>query len=576
MEEEYEEKRKHPRATIDLGYRFLQPSVDPLWNRLSISKSGMFLQTDAPCDIGDEIPIELRLPGVDEVLILTGRVVRVVKPGEGDPCGMGVEFVNLSSRARSLLDKCLEGFVREYMTILLVTEDLHLGKMAQLLLQEQGHRVMWIKGWREIPGIIKKEKVDLVACDIGTTELDPGILKTSSAGLPLVIMCDEISPKVQQKAVELGIYEVLTKPLEPEEFENAVENAYERAKAVGGTQAQAANLVFEDIPLIVRSPCMRELSILILKHAKTLLPLLVTGETGVGKGMIVSLLHSLSPRANRPLVVVDCTQFSAWNKDRMISELFGHEAGAFTGAKRKHIGLVEKADGGTLFLDEIGDLPTDCQRQLYRVVDEGKYRRLGGNKDLKCDVRIVAASSSDLREMAIKGEFEKPLYYRLRFHRIEVPPLRERKEDIEPLVLKYMERKRKKGETSVKYLGQKARKQLMEHSWDGNVRDLWSVVENSLAEVEAEGDTLPFVKIEPAILADTKPKSRDPDFDLPWSTCRKKKVNEVERDYILDCLSRANGEVAQAAELAGISIQKFYEKMKRHGIQRSDVKKKKV
>jgi len=581
MEQSFTEKRQYKRIEVTAGLRFLHPDEAPVWHTFDISKSGMFLPSEKPCSVGDEIPIDLSLPGVDELLVVEGRVVRVVIPEGSGQRGMGVEFIHMSSRVKAIIDKFVDGLLQEYKAIVLVTEDEHLRKMAWRFLEDQGHRVMWIRDWREIPSIVKRGKVDLVACDIGEEELDPKILKTTASGLPLVIMGDSVSPKVRQRAVELGIYEILDKPLDPDRFLSSVLTAIERRKSESDAGEGVPPLSYDGIPLVVSSPLMHTVSEKISIQANKSLPCLVTGESGTGKGMVVQLIHGLGPRAKKGLTVVDCTQYGSLDKKMLISELFGHEKEAFTGATKMHKGLVEKADGGTLFLDEIGELPVECQRQLYRVVDEGKFRRLGGNKDLKCNVRIIAASSRDLRERVQTGEFEKPLYYRLRYHHIHVPALRERMEDIETLALKYIEKKRREHETEIKYLGPEARKQLMEHSWPGNVRDLWGAIEESLANVEPEGDTLPRLIIEQETFR--KPESgkhgdHDPDLDLQWKDFKRKKkgqLEEEERRFLTYKLQLTNGVVTEAAELAVMTHQNLSKKLKKLGINPNDLKQEK-
>lgn len=287
--------------------------------------------------------------------------------------------------------------------------------------------------------------------------------------------------------------------------------------------------------------------------APTHTSVLVVGESGTGKEKVAHSVHELSERKDQPIVVVNC---AALPHSLIESELFGHEKGSFTGANALRIGKFEQADGGTIFLDEIGELPLDSQVKLLRVLQEKEIERLGGNKTIKVNVRIVAATNRSLEKEVAEGRFRLDLYYRLNVFPIELPPLRERKEDVELLAHFFLTKYASASRRNITSISAKALDQLHNYNWPGNIRELEHLIERSVLlakTAEIENFDLPNIIEKP--------------FDQPQGQL--KSMEEMERDHILNALQNSGGKVSGiggAAELLKIQPQTLYSKMKKLGI----------
>jgi transcriptional regulator with GAF, ATPase, and Fis domain len=320
----------------------------------------------------------------------------------------------------------------------------------------------------------------------------------------------------------------------------------------------------EDFAMVTQDETMKQVMELTMRAAERDCPVLILGETGTGKELVARSLHNWSPRRAKPFVAVNC---AALPDTLLESELFGHEKGAFTGAVERRIGKFELADGGTLFLDEIGDMSATAQAKLLRVLQDGEIQRLGSNKIIKVNVRVVAATNKKLEELVEKGEFRQDLYYRIRVLEICLPPLRERLDDI-PLLAKYfLEQLRHRFPTPVRALHPDTIRCLRAYSYPGNIRELKNIIERALVlasgefllpehlprEVLAaakEGDQLSEV-----VTAETQQPRHEEEF-VPRS------LAEVEKEHILRVLKACGGSKVQAASVLGISRTTLYEKLK--------------
>src|SRR6476660_6857271 len=312
--------------------------------------------------------------------------------------------------------------------------------------------------------------------------------------------------------------------------------------------------------MVGRSPAMREIFGLIERIAPTDATVLIEGETGTGKDMIARTLHQLSPRADKPFIVVDCGAVAG---TLIESELFGHEKGAFTGAVAARQGAFELASGGTVFLDELGELSLDLQPKLLRVLEQRELRRVGGTKTLKVDLRVIAATRKDLRSEVEKGKFREDLYFRLNVVPITAPPLRERREDI-PLLIDYM---LKKLAPEGAALSEGTRAALMAHDWPGNVRELRNVIERALA-LGADPGML-VAPLGPEIAAHKGVQLRDAVEFEPGVSFRetKEKWNELfERRYLAWLIKRADGNISKAARDADMDRKYLHKLLRKYGI----------
>jgi len=304
--------------------------------------------------------------------------------------------------------------------------------------------------------------------------------------------------------------------------------------------------------MVGESPVMRELFGFIRQLAPYPTTALVTGESGTGKELVARAIHHLSTRSARPLVVCNCTTLTPTLVE---TELFGHVRGAFTGADRDRKGLFEAADGGTIFLDEIGDLPLPAQAKLLRVLEEHEIRRVGSSEPTRVDVRVVAATNRDLTEMVAAGLFRDDLYFRLNVGAIHLAPLRERPDDLEPLVRHFLVRWNERLGRHVTRVSSEVLASLRRHTWPGNVRELGNVIERAM--VASEG-TVILPEHLPTLLR-ARPASGPP--PRPTFT-----LESAEREQILRALDAAGGRRTAAAKLLGLSRRTLYRKLDRHGI----------
>ncbi len=309
--------------------------------------------------------------------------------------------------------------------------------------------------------------------------------------------------------------------------------------------------------MVLHSPRMIAVMSLVRKIASSDATVLIQGETGTGKELVAAAIHFNSPRRMMPFLAVNCASL---HEELLESELFGHERGAFTGAEKQRIGRFEQAHGGTLFLDEVGDMSPRLQAKVLRVLQEKSFERLGGNRTIQVDVRIVAATNKDLREALQQGTFRKDLYYRLSVVPIQLPPLRERVEDILPLARFFVRKYGQPQGNSPKDIHPEAQKALMKYPWPGNVRELENVIERAM--VVARG---PLIQLPDLMLPETLPASSSR-IQLPPEGVR---LEDVEKSLIIQALERSRGVQRKAAKLLGISPRALHYKLKKHGIRSS-------
>jgi len=309
--------------------------------------------------------------------------------------------------------------------------------------------------------------------------------------------------------------------------------------------------------IVGSSPAVRAMIELIRKVAETSSTVLVLGESGSGKELVARAVHELSPRHANPFVVVHC---GAIPETLLESELFGHERGAFTGAVASRKGLLESAHTGTVFLDEIGEVTPAMQVKLLRVIESGVVRPVGSNKDVKVDARIIAATNRDLRELVQLGSFREDLYYRLNVFPIRVPPLRERREDIEVLARYFLQRAGAERLKATPEIDDSAMELLKRYSWPGNIRELENVIER--AAILSGGGPISNKHLPREVQTASAPAVTRGIYEMPFREAR----NTFERSYLEQMLDRCDGNVALAARTAGVSRAYFYEIIKRYGV----------
>jgi len=357
------------------------------------------------------------------------------------------------------------------------------------------------------------------------------------------------------ESIRLGAFDYVSKPCPMDELEVRIQRAVERRALRSRTNLLERGLKPRDPGdwIVGSSPPFRRILELAERVAASESTVLITGETGSGKEMVAKLLHSRSSRRDKPFVVVEC---AALQQELLQSELFGHDRGAFTGADRKKPGLFEVADGGTIFLDEIGEVSLSTQVQLLRVMDTSTFRHVGGTKEIKVDVRVVVATNRNLAGMVHRGLFREDLFYRLSTIILEVPPLRERGQDVDLLVDHFVAllNERFGLGTSV---SMDARELLRNHDWPGNVRELLHAVERAL--VVCDGDEIRPEHLPRALRSLSSSSTLSPDAPLPT-------LADLEKDHIRRVLDSVDGHRARAARILGISERNLYRKIKAHDL----------
>ena len=399
--------------------------------------------------------------------------------------------------------------------------------------------------------------VDLILTDLKLPGMD-GLellekLKAQNSRTPVVVMSAFSTVENAVEAMKRGAVDFLPKPFSLDHLSVVVEKALEVSKLRDENrelrEALGQRYQFENI--IGSSPAMQDIFATIMRVAPTRATVLLAGESGVGKDMIARAIHQHSPRKDRPFVKINCT---AIPENLMESELFGYEKGAFTGANVSKPGKFEQADTGTVMLDEIGDVPASVQVKLLRILQEREFERLGSNKTQQTDVRVIAATNVDLRAALEQGTFREDLYYRLNVVPMNIPPLRERKDDIPYLVEHFA--KKFNGEIS-----EGAMERLVSYHWPGNVRELENVIERSVLLAKGPMVEADDVKIESGI-GRARPAFTT-DVFLPEGMT----LDQYEQSIIREALKRANGNKSQAARLLGLTRNALRYRLTQMGIE---------
>ncbi|MBI4715636.1 MAG: sigma-54-dependent Fis family transcriptional regulator, partial [Nitrospirae bacterium] len=414
---------------------------------------------------------------------------------------------------------------------------------------------------------LRARVVDLVLCDLRI----PGIsgidlvrqMKEERPNLPIIIMTAYGTVESAVDLLKLGVYDYLAKPLNYEKLSFLIAKALEQSRLLSEVESLRSQVQtrYHFQNLVGKSRKMQEVYDLVARVAATDSTVLLEGETGTGKELAARAIHHSGPRRKGPFIAVNCAVFP---ETLLEAELFGHEKGAFTGAISEKKGDFELADGGTLFLDEIGSASPAAQAELLRVLQDREFRRVGGTKTIRVDVRVIAATNQDLRQRVSAGQFRQDLFYRLHVIPMTLPPLRERHEDIPSLVDHFL-RKIVPG-AQRKILAPETLQVLYRHHWPGNVRELENLVERLV--VTCDREVIPPEALPPEILWQGSggseglgPMGRMPEVSPVGMT-----LEEHERELIRTTLERTGGSRKQTAEILGISRKILWRKMRRYGM----------
>ncbi len=414
--------------------------------------------------------------------------------------------------------------------------------------------------------LVREEEPDLIIMDIAMPGMDglEALEKIrESAAPPLVIMVTAHgSEKVAVEAMKKGAYDYIAKPYDVDELRIIARNALERISLERENRRLAAELEKHEAygEIIGASEAMRKVFDRIDKVCQTDVAVLIEGESGTGKELVANEIHRRSHRKNRPFVVMNC---AAVPENLIESELFGHEKGAFTGATAQRKGKFETADGGTLFLDEIGDMSFNTQAKVLRVLQEKKFERLGGEKTIEVDVRIISATNKDLAQATKEEQFREDLYYRLKVVSIPLPPLRERKGDIAVLANRLVALFGMQHRTGIREIDPEAMRVLHTYPWPGNVRELRNVLESSV--VLASGDMLKAEDLPPEITGGPAGGLADAlgiDDDLPFREWKKQMVESAEREYFVRRLKDNDYNISKTARALEMHRQSLQQKLR--------------
>ncbi|MBS1858904.1 MAG: sigma-54-dependent Fis family transcriptional regulator [Acidobacteria bacterium] len=431
--------------------------------------------------------------------------------------------------------------------ILVVEDEEKLRRVIELQLAGAGFDVD--KAATAEEGLRVVDRADMVLTDLRLPNMDGleflNLIRRQNAVVPVVMMTAFGSVETAVEAMKAGATDFLLKPFSLDHLMQVVHKALEMRALRDENRQLKAELGrrYEFDNIIGRSPAMQEIFAAIERVAPSRATVLLTGESGVGKDLIARAIHFHSPRKDRPLVKINCT---AIPENLMESELFGYEKGAFTGAQSAKPGKFEQADTGTVFLDEIGDVPAAIQVKLLRVLQEREFERLGSNNTRHIDVRLVAATNQDLRAALEQGTFREDLYYRLNVVPLNIPPLRERKQDIPFLANHFIHKLAPDTGSRVEAITDPAMEKLISYHWPGNVRELENVIERSL--VMASGTQLDAGDIKLESAPRPRAQSDAPAFLPPGMT-----LDEYEQELIREALRRADGNKSHAARLLGLT-----------------------
>lgn len=457
--------------------------------------------------------------------------------------------------------------MKEQAKILLVDDEMSSLEALTLLLKNAGHTVSGTSSGGEAASFIGRDSFDIIITDLFLPDFDGiELLKKAREISPrseVILITGHASAQTAVKAMKEGAFDYIVKPINIEELRIIIGKALEKTRLVSENVYLKKQLQekYEFANIIGSSPAMQRVFSRMKKIIKTDSTVLVLGESGTGKEVVARAIHFNGPRKEKPFVAVHC---GAIPENLLESELFGHTKGSFTGAIRDKIGKFEAANQGTIFLDEIGTLPMHLQIKLLRVLQEQEVERIGSNRQIKLDVRVISATNANLEEEVKKGNFREDLFYRLNVIPILLPPLRERTEDILPLVRHFLEKYCRSMKRSKMVLTKEAIEALEMHDWPGNVRELENTVERIVALTEGDHITLDDLPSNMAkaygSTAGLPTRVTTAGIDLP------KTVSEIEMKMISEALEIAGGVKAKAAALLNLNRTTLVEKMRRLGM----------
>ncbi|MBR4322751.1 sigma-54 dependent transcriptional regulator [Treponema sp.] len=445
-------------------------------------------------------------------------------------------------------------------TILIIDDEKNIREGLAADFEMDGYNVKIAANGKEGLELISKGDIDLVITDLRMPGSISGeqVLRevtTKMPGIPVIVLTGHGSIDAAVKAMQDGAYDFLTKPLNLAQLEVIVKRALEgRELSLKHRELLKEVSSQKKTDMIIgKSGAMQKVMSLVKKVADARISVLITGETGVGKEVVANAIHNLSSRSDKAFVPVVCSSLS---ESLLESELFGHEKGAFTNADSMHKGKFELAHGGTIFLDEIGEINQSVQVKLLRVLQERKFERVGGEEPIEVDVRVLAATNKNLEEEVKAGRFREDLYFRLNGIHIEVPPLRERKDDLPLLLNSFLERYNEENGKHITGFDNQARNALYKYNWPGNIRELQHCVESSV--VMAGGNEITLDDLPPSVSKASSTENILIPLGIP--------LDEAEKIIIQENLAANKGNKSKTADVLGIGRKTLHRKLQEYGM----------
>ena len=437
--------------------------------------------------------------------------------------------------------------------ILIVDDEKGIRDGLKLFLKREGHLAFTAEDGKEALEILEKNDIDLVISDLRMPHINGdellAFIKKDYPGVKVIILTGHGTVENAVEAMRNGAYDFLIKPLNLEKLGLIVKRALSQRQLEIDNRLLKKKLNVFSKQMIGKSDKMIKISNLIEQVAPSKTSVLILGENGVGKEVIANLIHDFSNRKSNPFIKVHC---AALSENLLESELFGHEKGAFTGAIKEKKGRFELANKGTIFLDEIGEISPNIQVKLLRVIQEKSFERVGGEKTINVDVRIIAATNRNLKKEVEEGRFREDLYYRLNVVQITVPPLRERKEDILLMMSSFIQNFSEENDKNIKEITKKAKTALYNYNWPGNVRELKNVLE---AAVVLSKDGVIDINDLPPYLKNEDEQGNFLKIKMPAT------MDEIEKEAIISTLALANGNKSKTAEMLNMNRKTLYAKL---------------
>jgi DNA-binding NtrC family response regulator len=456
-------------------------------------------------------------------------------------------------------------------TVLTIDDDDMIRSFFSGLLRDEGYEVLSAATGAKGEALLRQKPVDVVLLDLRLPDTD-GLtilrrIKRQDLNVHVIVLTAYSGVRSAVEAMKLGAYDYIDKPSDASKLKLIIKRALQELamrREIERLRQKSAG--YPKGWIVGESDEMRRIARLVRKVAQGKATVLLQGESGTGKEVVAHAVHRQSPRCEKPFTVINC---AAIPEDLLESELFGFEEGAFTGAKRRKKGLLEVADEGTLFLDEIGEMAPKMQAKILRVLETRMVRRVGGTSDVKVDVRFIAASNRDLKDAVKQGTFREDLYYRLGVVVIDLPPLRERIQDLQLFVAAFIDEFNRSMGRKMNGVSSEVLELMRRYPWPGNIRELRNVIERAM--VLCDGDEIQAAHL-PAELSDGYGPPRgalrpDSPPDLPpGGVDLEDVVGDVERRYIEQALERTDGNQTEAAELLGISRDQLRYRMEKYGL----------